>query len=335
MKIHSDENGVHLRLTRVEKNLLRALPTGLSPRTGPRREVLKQLVAQEWPSPKDSADGTIGWFDETMSAAHWLSLQDIGPDRAAMLLCQLDPNRMTLEQAKGHKNEATGPDDFVRLLQRFEDQAKCEPQHRTLLHWLEFARASRLRHHPWIDEYVEAAGVAVVDADTSSEAPTPSDAVMPAEPRELEPVPWEPQEVSPDTGEDRPLEHWKMRGPAETARLDVGGATGADPVPAVAADAAREAATPGDVPETVNSPSVDRGARVKRKALIERNHRRWSTIERDLKDASENELSKQARATDHGYWWEGDALKWAEARHKLDAPAAPVNLASAVHRMVG
>ena len=168
MKIHSDEHGVHIRLTWVEKNHLRAVPTGLTPRTGHRREVLKQMVANEWPSPKEAADGTIGWFDQTMGANHWFSLSDVEPDRAAMLLCQHDPNSETLEHAKQCTNDITGPQDLLRLQQRFEDLAKCKPQHRTLLQWLDFARRSKLRYHPWIDQYVEAAGLAA-DAPTAAE----------------------------------------------------------------------------------------------------------------------------------------------------------------------
>lgn len=86
---------------------------------------------------------------------------------------------------------------------------------------------------------------------------------------------------------------------------------------------------PADVPK------ADRGECVKRAALIERNRRRWLSIERDLKDASSNGLSTAAKADTAGFWWEGDALKWAEARNKVEAPAAPVNLASVVHRMAG
>ena len=171
MKTDSDENGVHLRLTRAEKDLLRALPTGLSPRTGHRREALRQLVAQKWPGPKEAAEAAIGWFDETMSAAHWLSLQDISPDRAAMLLCQHDPNSETVEQARQNTNDATGPDEFVRLVQRFEDLAKCDPRHRSLLDWLQFARASQLRYHPWIDQYVEAAGLDPDDPVAAQQGP--------------------------------------------------------------------------------------------------------------------------------------------------------------------
>ena len=160
MKIHSDEHGVHIRLTRVEKNHLRAVPTGLTPRTGHRRELLKQMVARECPSPAQAVERVIIWFDDSMSAGHWFSLSDVEPDRAAMLLCQHDPNSGTLEHAKQCTNDITGPQDLLRLQQRFEDLAKCKPQHRTLLQWLEFARRSKLRYHPWIDQYVEAAGLA-------------------------------------------------------------------------------------------------------------------------------------------------------------------------------
>ena len=137
-----------------------------------RRSWAEAYDADNDPAPEHRAQMLKGWHDQGLGADHWFSLKDVGPDRAAMRLCQLDPNQMTLEQATGHKNEATGPDEFVRLLQRFEDLAKCQPQHRTLLHWLEFARASGLRYHPWIDEYVKAAKL---------QAPTPSGAVMPAE----------------------------------------------------------------------------------------------------------------------------------------------------------
>lgn len=80
---------------------------------------------------------------------------------------------------------------------------------------------------------------------------------------------------------------------------------------------------------------ADRGPRVKRKALIERNRRRWPTIERDLQDASSNGLSAEAKANGTGFWWEGDALRWAEVRDKLEAPPAALGLVSVVHRMVG
>ena len=102
------------------------------------------------------------------------------------------------------------------------------------------------------------------------------------------------------------------------------------PLPAPTAEPAPLAAAP--VPAT-GALNADRGQRVKRRALIERNRRRWPTIERDLKDASTNGLRAEAGADVIGFWWEGAAVKWAEARDKVEAPAAPVGLASIVHRL--
>lgn len=92
----------------------------------------------------------------------------------------------------------------------------------------------------------------------------------------------------------------------------------------------------GELAEPTNeAPGCDRGLRVKREALIDRNVRRWPTIERDLKDGSSNALSASAKADGIGFWWEGDALKWAEARGKLTAPDAAASLASVMHRLHG
>ena len=101
--------------------------------------------------------------------------------------------------------------------------------------------------------------------------------------------------------------------------------------------ASLSAAEPVPVVDAVvgEGPNNDRGARVKRKALIERNRRRWPTIERDLQDASSNGLSAEAKADGTGFWWEGDAQRWAEARYKLEAHPAPLGLATVLHRMVG
>ncbi len=181
MKIHSDERGAHIRLTRAEREYLRALPKGLEPRTGHRREALKQLVAEACATQKQAAEGVIGWFDETMDAGHWFSLNDIESGRAAMLLCQFNPNDGTLEQAQNSKNDVTNPRDLVHLLQRFEDLAKSDPKPRSLLGWLQISHAMKLRYHPWIDQYVGAKTLAdslnldsAVTADTAPVEPPPA-----------------------------------------------------------------------------------------------------------------------------------------------------------------
>lgn len=111
--------------------------------------------------PEDEAAHLLQWYISTLSANHWLSLNDVKPGQAAMVMCHFHPNKETPELAKQITTDATGPMDFEELLQRFEDLANFTPQHRTLLHWLEFARTSKLRYHPWIDRYVEAARLTV------------------------------------------------------------------------------------------------------------------------------------------------------------------------------
>jgi hypothetical protein len=87
---------------------------------------------------------------------------------------------------------------------------------------------------------------------------------------------------------------------------------------------------------TVTAPARDRGACVKRDALIARNIRRWPRVESHLKYASSNGLTDAAKAEAYGCWWEGDALKWAEARNYLKRTEAEHGeLHRKVHRMAG
>ena len=65
----------------------------------------------------------------------------------------------------------------------------------------------------------------------------------------------------------------------------------------------------------------------KRNALVEEYRGRWPTIERDLRSASENGLSKVAKCRAHGHWNVMAALDWARQRGKFQAEIlpAPVN----------
>lgn len=76
--------------------------------------------------------------------------------------------------------------------------------------------------------------------------------------------------------------------------------------------------------------------RIKRAALIERHARQWPSIERDLKDASTNGLSTDAKAVGVGWWQEDKALTWATERGKLKAgmPVASV-FTSTTHKIKG
>ena len=63
--------------------------------------------------------------------------------------------------------------------------------------------------------------------------------------------------------------------------------------------------------------TINRDLIMKKAALINKHKHQWSTIERDFQDASENQLSKMAKAPNHGYWYEANSLKWAEQHGKL------------------
>jgi hypothetical protein len=78
----------------------------------------------------------------------------------------------------------------------------------------------------------------------------------------------------------------------------------------------------------------DRGRRLKRKALLSDNVRRWPTIERDLKDAASNGLSRDAKDESHGWWWEGSAREWARSHGKWKDEAASMSPTWA-HRIRG
>lgn len=55
---------------------------------------------------------------------------------------------------------------------------------------------------------------------------------------------------------------------------------------------------------------------MKKAALIAKHKSQWPTINRDFQDASENNLSRDAKAPGHGEWFEADALNWARQRGK-------------------
>lgn len=73
----------------------------------------------------------------------------------------------------------------------------------------------------------------------------------------------------------------------------------------------------------------DRGWVLKKAALIAKHASKWDTIRGDFHSASENGLSKSAKAPGHGEWYETDALNWARQRGKLNEQPVQVGHASA------
>lgn len=108
--------------------------------------------------PKLKAERVVGWWDATMNARYWFSVQDIAPREAAMLLCRLnplepegqDPERILVD------GDAKSPSRYRFLLESFEREAKATRHQRTLLAWRDLAEKKGATCHPWIEEYMTA-----------------------------------------------------------------------------------------------------------------------------------------------------------------------------------
>ena len=100
---------------------------------------------------------SVWWYEATMSASTWWSLNDVQPRDAATLLCRLDPQDPNNDpEAITTDGGVTTPQDFRRLALVFSDVAASQPMSRRLIDWLRLARSRGLKYHPWIDEFEEA-----------------------------------------------------------------------------------------------------------------------------------------------------------------------------------
>ena len=91
-----------------------------------------------------------------MSARTWFGMSDVTPEKAAMVLCRLDPLKDQDPYLTYVDGDKSSPDRYRLLLLVFEDMARTSPKHRTLMDWLAIAQARDLRYHSWIDDYVAA-----------------------------------------------------------------------------------------------------------------------------------------------------------------------------------
>ena len=107
---------------------------------------------------------TVAWFDASLNADHWLAMEDVSPETAALLLAGFDPMETDVETAKRsaveaigdpnvHANEVFAADDFKRLLDRFCDVAKVEPGNRSLEAWHDLAAKQKVKVHQWLAAY--------------------------------------------------------------------------------------------------------------------------------------------------------------------------------------
>ena len=120
---------------------------------------------------------SVEWFDETLEANHWASLNDVSPGDAAMLLCRFNPNAEKFDDVQDTTTDELAPVHLKQLQQRFEDLSKSSPTPRTLRDWHLAAKSMKVRYHSWIDEYMEATWIAPVAGSDTSEpearAPVP------------------------------------------------------------------------------------------------------------------------------------------------------------------
>lgn len=87
---------------------------------------------------------------------------------------------------------------------------------------------------------------------------------------------------------------------------------------------------PVETPKPESYPAIKKeGYILKKSAMVKKYLDTWQTIEADFNHASENDLSKVAKATKHGEWYETAALEWADQRGKRterNKPLAPTSV---------
>ena len=90
-------------------------------------------------------------------------------------------------------------------------------------------------------------------------------------------------------------------------------------------------------PEAETHPAIKKEGYVfKKAALVKKHSASWPTIDADFNHASENGLSKAAKAPTHGDWYQSAALEWAAQRGKMTTPTEQhlVNSAFALSRNI-
>lgn len=130
-------------------------------------------------TPEEAAQGHVGWCDATIRANYWFGLQSVKATEAAQLLSCSNPQDQAsanwLETMSGHMNPAAKRE----LLRGFEDEGGTRP----LMGWLQIAKSRGWRYDPWIDQYIEDAGVR--PTASSADAPAVARAVSRARAQEI------------------------------------------------------------------------------------------------------------------------------------------------------
>lgn len=108
-------------------------------------------VLTQW----QQAENEAAWFDESLRAKHFFQRKSVTPVWAAKLLCGLNPNKVSDEDALKTTTDAITPDDYMVLLQTFQDG----PSACSLLEWMRFADDAGCKVHPWAAKYAKHHGL--------------------------------------------------------------------------------------------------------------------------------------------------------------------------------
>ena len=104
------------------------------------------------------------FFDEAaMHADHWYSMAAIDPLQAAMLFCYCNPNEITEDvflrsetHQKGGPSITRSSERHKEMLQQLTALQVFDPTPRTLRQWWQVVQDRQIKHHPWIEGYMNA-----------------------------------------------------------------------------------------------------------------------------------------------------------------------------------
>lgn len=107
------------------------------------------------PIPEYDLQTRCSWWDETLDASMWASMPYISAQRAAALLCGLNP--LKDQPVDSITTSQTNPYDHKKLQITFETVSHAEKgRERTLAEWRSLARHHGLTYHPWIEDWFAA-----------------------------------------------------------------------------------------------------------------------------------------------------------------------------------
>jgi hypothetical protein len=116
-------------------------------------EALGIVVLRRTREAPEEPEFLTDWYDSTLNASRWLRRKIVTAEQAAILLCEMNPDDTTVDDARRSANLETGPSHFKDLLDFFGDAHQLDPSFRTLLQWVELARSEGLKYHSWVDCY--------------------------------------------------------------------------------------------------------------------------------------------------------------------------------------